>query len=207
MGQRLNIQIEKDKKPIANAYYHWSAYTGTALEMTREVLEKLKEVQNYNVDPLVIAYQLLSVTGAKLNEQEYLHISNLDRGPHFDLLKTTFDYLPLEVNRNDGLISFSDEGMKDTNYWAEGGVVINLDDGTFYFDVFHSEDTLDEIIDSYDLDEEDIDDIPVLHDEIDFDNMKLENIPQLERIFSRASSNQYGLAYLQTMGFYIGVIE
>ena len=33
MGQRLNIEIKKDSKVLANAYYHWSAYTSSALQM------------------------------------------------------------------------------------------------------------------------------------------------------------------------------
>lgn len=33
MGQRLNIEIMKNDKVLANAYYHWSAYTESALEL------------------------------------------------------------------------------------------------------------------------------------------------------------------------------
>ena len=33
MGQRLNIEIKKDSKVLANSYYHWSAYTSSALQM------------------------------------------------------------------------------------------------------------------------------------------------------------------------------
>ena len=31
MGQRLNIEIVNGETSLANAYYHWSAYTKSAL--------------------------------------------------------------------------------------------------------------------------------------------------------------------------------
>lgn len=34
MGQRLNIEIISGDKVLANAYYHWSAYSRIAIELT-----------------------------------------------------------------------------------------------------------------------------------------------------------------------------
>lgn len=36
MGQRLNIEIWKDGKVLANAYYHWSAYSVCAVDLARK---------------------------------------------------------------------------------------------------------------------------------------------------------------------------
>ena len=38
MGQRLNIEIMSGEKVLANAYYHWSAYTASAAELTKIIL-------------------------------------------------------------------------------------------------------------------------------------------------------------------------
>ena len=39
MGERLNIEIVKGKKVLANAYYHWSGFTRTAMETTNTIAE------------------------------------------------------------------------------------------------------------------------------------------------------------------------
>lgn len=44
MGQRLNIEIMKNDKVLANAYYHWSAYTSSALELCAYIIEEIKNV-------------------------------------------------------------------------------------------------------------------------------------------------------------------
>ena len=36
MGQRLNLEIRKKGKPLANAYYHWSAYTGSSYALVEQ---------------------------------------------------------------------------------------------------------------------------------------------------------------------------
>jgi len=48
MGQRLNIEILKGGKILANAYYHWSAYTLPALELCKGIIEEYKKIR---VDP------------------------------------------------------------------------------------------------------------------------------------------------------------
>ena len=46
MGQRLNIEIIENGKVLANAYYHWSGYTSSSLELTQEILEAIEKI-NY----------------------------------------------------------------------------------------------------------------------------------------------------------------
>ena len=45
MGQRLNIEIMKGCTILANAYYHWSAYTSSALELCKSIVEQYKKLQ------------------------------------------------------------------------------------------------------------------------------------------------------------------
>ena len=38
MGQRLNIEITKNGNVLANSYYHWSAYSDCALNITTKII-------------------------------------------------------------------------------------------------------------------------------------------------------------------------
>ena len=38
MGQRLVVTVERDDKPLAKMYFHWSAYTGDALYVTKDIV-------------------------------------------------------------------------------------------------------------------------------------------------------------------------
>ena len=40
MGQRLVIEIKEGDTVLANAYYHWSGYTETSLNLLNEVMNK-----------------------------------------------------------------------------------------------------------------------------------------------------------------------
>ena len=46
MGQRLNIEIMKNGETIANCYYHWSAYTTSALATAIMVISNYEELLN-----------------------------------------------------------------------------------------------------------------------------------------------------------------
>ena len=68
MGQRLNIEIRKNDEVLANAYYHWSGYTSSSIELTSEIL---KNIDNVNFDNDVVkAVKLLEITGAGLTSSE-----------------------------------------------------------------------------------------------------------------------------------------
>ena len=38
MGQRLVVTIERNEQPLAKLYFHWSAYTGDALYVTKDIV-------------------------------------------------------------------------------------------------------------------------------------------------------------------------
>ena len=115
MGQRLNIEIRKDDKVLANAYYHWSGYTSSALVLTSEILKNIDNV-NFNND-VVKAVKLLEVTGAGLTKSEFGFLSD-------DIRNIAFKSA---IDRTDGLIAISEKGISDTQYWEEAKVEIHLD--------------------------------------------------------------------------------
>lgn len=126
MGQRLNIEIVNGEKPLANCYYHWSAYTYSALELTRMVIDAYYD-SKLEVG-LSMAISLLETTGGGINEEER---SNINKKP----AKYRSIKFKDAVDRNSGLISVTEHGMEETRRWEEGRVTIDLSSETFCFDV------------------------------------------------------------------------
>lgn len=62
MGQRLNIEIKSKGKIVANCYYHWGAYTMTALQLTEEIINNFDSIQDN--DDVKRAVKLLESIGA-----------------------------------------------------------------------------------------------------------------------------------------------
>ena len=117
MGQRLNIEIIENGKVLANAYYHWSGYTSSSLELTQEILEAIEKI-NYE-DRVINAIKLLEETGAGLTDDEIAYgkkyIKDFDKYSFIDCM-----------GRNKGLIAISDKGIKETEFWEEARVEIDL---------------------------------------------------------------------------------
>ncbi len=174
MGQRLNIEIKKDDKVLANAYYHQSGYTSSALVLTDEIL---KNIDNVNFDNDVVrAVKLLEVTGAGLTSSE---IDNLNEGiRNINFKKAT--------NRNDGLIAISEKEIEETQYWEEARVEIHLD-------------TQNIILDLYWYIDEDyfIDDLPNFYEAtIDYKKVSFEKFNSLkEEILEKIKNKNYYFIY------------
>lgn len=192
MGQRLNIEIKKKEtnETIANCYYHWSAYTRSALDLTLEIIENTISV-NHNekeVDKMY-AIRLLESTGAGVISDEY------------DLL-TEKEQRVCRVgeNRNLGLISFTEKGIEETRKWEEGRVEIYLPNITDYFeqikeirvtfDVFYRQDieSTKEDYAEYNIDYDDL-------IEFDFDlwNMTRADLYELFNRVIDIENNYYGM--------------
>lgn len=68
MGQRLNIEIKSKGKVVANCYYHWSAYTRSALQLTKEIISNFDSIQDN--DDVKRAVKLLESTGAGYSDRD-----------------------------------------------------------------------------------------------------------------------------------------
>lgn len=139
MGQRLEILIMKNGKELANAYYHWSAYTSSSFELAKEIVMAIKARRVRQKDEIKKAIRLLEITGAGVtqNEKDYLKV-----GGRFK----NFKFMPCN-GRNEGLIAVSPEGMKETRDWQEGQVFIDIGKRKVSFDVwscFNGEEELKE---------------------------------------------------------------
>ena len=182
MGQRLNIEIKrkKDGVVLANCYYHWSAYTSSAIELTNKILDNLSDFMEANecFTDDEIAMLLLQTTGAGVEEDDY----NL-------LLEENKKHLHLATSRNLGLISFTKDSMETTRKWEEGRVTITID-----FDYFKKENGIDKIINKnkYVSVNFDVlwhyDDFESAQDSYeDFENVKEEDIPVFSYDFTNMS--------------------
>lgn len=155
MGQRLNIEIHDNGKLLANAYYHWDAYTGTALEHAKTILDNVLDMEDHSV---LSAVRLLETTGARLTSEE------------IDYMKLYSDEDFVEaVSRNDGLIGVSPNGMQNTRYWEEGRVVFDIGTQTVDFMVYCTED-FEEYEDDYEKSPLKLEEIDVSLDAIPFDD-------------------------------------
>ena len=159
MGQRLVIQIKDGETNLANAYYHWSAYTGSAAELTKEILDKIDEVYE-GFTPVQKAVWLLYETGARFAPDEIALIES----ENIDIEQFSFAIDDKEVNRNDGLLCVSNKGMDENTYWEEGRVEIDITNRTVNFDVLCIE-TAEE----YKEYNDEFDELPVFDFDEDFD--------------------------------------
>ena len=129
MGQRLVIQIEDDHgNRLANAYYHWSAYTGEAAELTNRVLGWLDAADPRLTEKQKAVWALYK-TGARFNDTDRQYL--VDEGSEKDY---DFAFDEVKANRNSGLLSATEKGMDESNACEECRVTIYPDSKEIYFD-------------------------------------------------------------------------
>lgn len=186
MGQRLNITIAKDGKRLANAYYHWSAYTTESARMAKELIDFIrkpelmsdkdkldiifsvgtKDLADYpDLTDLEKAIFLLNYTGSGFPQYEITRIIEEARKGTLPQIRG-FLLKPSE-GRNAGLTSITEAGMDETEDWEEGRVTIDIGTNRVNFDNFFYRD-----LEEYD--EEEIakfNAIPRIQCNFHFDNM------------------------------------
>lgn len=126
MGQRLNIEIKNGETELANCYYHWSAFTDSALQLAKKVIDAY--IYSDKIIGLQLAVDVLQATGAGISSSERLYMMQEPK---------SFDDIVFSnaIDRNCGLISITKRGMNETRQWEEGRIVIDLASETFFFDV------------------------------------------------------------------------
>lgn len=134
MGQRLVIEIYNGDKELANCYYHWSGYTLSSYEISKEALDyyinNLKNktfFEDNNKDLTYKAVKMLLETGAGLQSEEVEPFNKM-----FPNLNKEMQIGESE-NRNKGLICITEEEMEDSSSWSEGTVSIDLKSETISF--------------------------------------------------------------------------
>lgn len=142
MGQRLVISIETDGNPIAKLYYHWSAYTSSALYETQQVIDCIYNHKDETIKELqlrLIRFCEANGGGIDGNKEEQEYIQNMFPNEKF---------LTDGYSRSRGLIALSEKGMDDMQSWSEGDVIIDLDEDIINFGVYCCYDDLDEYVEN-----------------------------------------------------------
>lgn len=126
MGQRLVITVHAFDEDIAAIYYHWSAYTTSAFQEAKDIIDNVDWFNSSSKDELI-----LRITK---------HLESCGGGVFVDDRKLFEEKYPDEkfdddVSRNDGLIAISEETMKRMQCWAEGDMTIDFDTEKVYNDV------------------------------------------------------------------------
>lgn len=162
MGQRLVCTIETNEKKLCNIYFHWSAYTDSALLETKKIIDCIYNHKDETEKELLlrlIRFCEENGGGIRGTDDEFKYVQNLYPNSVFK----TDNY-----SRNDGLIALSEKGMADLQSWSEGDVYINIDTDEVDFCVYAGYESLDEYI----RERESWDD--------DFDKTELNNIPTFD---------------------------
>ena len=160
MGQRLNIQFEDETGVLANAYYHWSGYTSSALTLTNNILSS-NLIDDTTISNKVKAVKLLETTGAGLTLDEFNE-------------EFTKDLYKQSTDRNNGLIAISEKGIEETMQWEEARVTINLDSKQLHFDIYWD-------VNEDDYDPEDLVKMPeeTYESKLNYENSSFENFSEL----------------------------
>ena len=125
MGQRLNVEIKKGDKVLANAYYHLGGFTSSAMRICYDAINAIKYLKkDKSANDLTRAVRALITTGATLTESEWEALSHMDTGGRIFVKPTSAD-------KNDGLISVSEKGIEETQYWKEQRFIIDIETETF----------------------------------------------------------------------------
>lgn len=157
MGQRLVILNSTpfvqtgDQIDTSAIYYHWSAYTDSAVVEITNLRDSVKEYYHKNYNPNVNRLDffnlacLQAVSGiAPQYEESIKYIETLTNQP----------YDSSHVNRNDGMIGFTPTDIDHILDWSEGTVNINwVFDEKGYPDFEKSTFCYESLVSSWDIEE------------------------------------------------------
>ena len=164
MGQRLVVTIEKGEKSLAKIYYHWGAYTYSALFQTKNIIDCI-----YNHDDET--EKELQLRLIRFCEESGGGITSNKEYSEHKYIQSTFPnetFKTDDYSRNNGLIAISEMGMNGLQGWSEGDVYINLDTDKVDFCVYCGYESLEGYIEE----RKSWDD--------DFNEKEMENIPTFD---------------------------
>ena len=132
MGQRLVVDLIQNGKVVAVVYYHWSAYFISTIHELAALSEAIIEAEATGKNKLEAIVDKLegvstNYSGETVRGGVRYGIEELEAASKMipnKVFKTEF------VDRNQGVISFTEEGIKHFHDWEEGHAEIDLDNLT-----------------------------------------------------------------------------
>lgn len=203
MGQRLNIEIVKNGRVLANSYYHWSGFSNLAINLVIQIIQNYEYIKKYNVEKyiknqdLLLAIRLLEETGAGLNNTDIAR----------NILKDETMNLKLKEcqGRNEGIIGIIQEDIEETRAWEEGRVSIDIENKKIDFDVIE-EYTLEELKNDY-YDEEEMKELNIKKIDKNFKNISFEDIFELKAFIDKANYKKEYYFYNKNNNKYVFLIQ
>lgn len=139
MGQRLVVTVKSTGEDLCKMYFHWSAYTISALIEVRDMMAEFQMETNSKEDAILYFIRYCEEYGGGIDGgmdgKEWNYITN--KYPHYKFKSEN-------INRNRGLIAISEDGMDEMQSWSEGDIYINLDKMTVHNELFWYYDDIDE---------------------------------------------------------------
>lgn len=191
MGQRLVIQnftpFQKENQdlttPTNAIYYHWSAYTESAIEEIKQLKRKVENYYDQFYDSATNKLDFFNL--ACLNAVSGIAPQYKKSVTYIEkLLEKTYD--SSNVNRTDGMIGFTEDDINHIQYWSEGTVDIdwvfdedgkpNFEKSTFNFWALLSSDTPNDYKEWYDKSEAEIEEIKNIKCDVDIQQIPLSEI-------------------------------
>lgn len=213
MAQVLNLEIKSNDLLIANVYYRWSGYTNDSIELIKKILDDLiqsKQKTSKDSIPDIALRRVLTAlhkTGAKFDVNVPSLIVNTTF--HEDTKLFISNQIASYVNPADGtngLISLTPDQMAITDTESQFTVTIHYDDLTTEFGTLDYYENVDELQDSFDMDLEDAEAVPLYEKDIDLLTMTREQISELEEAVLLAENHPF-TCFRTPDGSYYSVIE
>ena len=177
MGQRLNIEVAAGKEqPLiyANCYYHWSAYTTSALLTAKAVIDNYYKIRDEYKDDIT----LLAAKMFEIPDQTIIHhddgtwewgevMAGLCESS-MNVMKFLYpghQFHPA-TDRNVGLISITPVDIDNTRKWEEGRLYIDISSEVFSLNIWWECDK-EEFKEWFDkLSRDELERIPVIPDDL-----------------------------------------
>ena len=174
MGQRLVINGIKNHVPIFNIYYHWSAYTETALHETDQLLKYLLRPENCG-DLVLSAIKYCENNGGGITGDKDLEEAKRLYPDH--------NFKTDGISRNDGLIAITADSMNNNLSWAEETIDIDFDNDLINNNVFWGYDDIDQINEEYEYDDDEkLKDSDILVPHISVEQFHFDQIDEVDNI-------------------------
>lgn len=126
MGQRLVITVHAFDEDIAKIYYHWSAYTTSALQEAKDIIDNVDWFNSTSKDELILLItRQLEKCGGGVNIRDREDFKK----------KYPNETFKDDIDRNYGLIAITDDGMEELEHWAQDDLTIDFDTEKVYNDV------------------------------------------------------------------------
>lgn len=179
MGQRLVITVHAFDEDVAKIYYHWSAYTVSALHEANSIIngvdwKNAKSVRDLQYKLIRFVEEAGGCIDGGMNGNEYKEIQKMFPGSEFKN----------EGSRNNGLIALTENGMDDLESWSEGDLTINFDDEEIYNGVVDCYESLDEVNDYNDWLDEPLTDDDFANVDGDFIIIKFKDLDNVGNVMS-----------------------